>query len=97
MGFKNYSSKKKDELKYEVIDKIGVLDSDSPNPKELRAVRWNNGDVKFDLRPWKQNDDGTETPLKGLTFDGEELLSLYEILKKMSEEDDDDEDESEVE
>lgn len=92
MGFKSYSSKKKDELKYAVVEKIGVLDSDSPNPKELRVVAWGNNDPKYDIRNWKQNEDGTETPLKGITCDSEELYSLYEILRKMNEDN-----ESEVE
>lgn len=71
MAFKSYgSSRKKDELKYEVVEKLGVLDSDSPNSKELRVVVWgDNSNPKYDLRSWKQNEDGTETPLKGITFD----------------------------
>lgn len=89
MGFKNYSVKNnKKEIKYEIIKKIGVLDSDSPNPKELRVVRWNNGDAKYDLRNWKQNEDGTETPLKGVVLDYEELQSLFDILTEMNEESD---------
>ena len=71
MGFKSYGTKKKEDLKYEVIEKIGVLDSDSEYPKELRVVKWGNN-IKYDLRSWKKNEDGTETPLKGCTFDGEE-------------------------
>ena len=87
MAFKDYGVKSsKKEIQYEVVDRLGVLDSDSPNPKELRVVRWNNGDAKFDLRNWKQNEDGTETPLKGVVLDQEELQSLYEILKKMDKE-----------
>jgi hypothetical protein len=92
MAFKSYGSKKKDELKYEVIEKIAVLDSDSPSPKELRVVAWGNNEPKYDIRNWKKNEDGTETPLKGLTFDNEELQSLYEILQEMNE---DNEEESE--
>ena len=77
MAFKNYNTKKKDELKYEIIEKLGVLDSDSEYQKELRVVKW--GDIiKYDIRPWKQNEYGTETPLKGITFDSEELYSLYQ-------------------
>ena len=88
MSFKDYrTSKKKDELNYEVHKVFGVLDSDSATPKELRLVSWNNGNIKYDLRPWKQNEDGTETPLKGLTFDQEELYSLYELLQEMTDED----------
>lgn len=87
MAFKDYGVKNnKKEIKYEVVERLGILDSDSPNPKELRVVRWNDGDAKYDLRNWKQNDDGTETPLKGIVLDQEELYSLYEILKEMDDE-----------
>lgn len=88
--FKNYGSKKKDELKYKVVEKIGVLDSDSPNPKELRVVDWN-GSVKYDIRSWKQNEDGTETPLKGITLDQEELQSLFDLLTEMNEDENEEE------
>ena len=91
MGFKSYGTKKKDELKFSVVKKIGVLDSDSPNPKELRVVAWGNNEPKYDIRNWKQNEDGTETPLKGITFDSEELYSLYEILRTMNEDESEDE------
>lgn len=86
MAFKNYSTKeKKEELNYEIIEKFGVLDSDSKMPKELRLISWNNGDPKYDLRPWGVNEDGTEKCDKGITLDAEELQSLYEILKEMDE------------
>ena len=86
MAFKNYGvNSNKKEIKYEVIKKLGILDSDSPNPKELRVVRWNDGDAKYDLRNWKHNEDGTETPLKGVVLDSEELQSLFDILTEMNE------------
>ena len=74
-------------ISYEVIEKIGTLDSDSTMPKELRLVSWNNGPDKYDLRSWKTKDDGSEVCGKGLTLDREELFSLYEILKNLFEED----------
>lgn len=87
MAFKSYSTKeKKEELNYKVIEKFGVLDSDSKMPKELRLISWNDGDSKYDLRPWGVNEDGTEKCGKGITLDAEELQSLYEILKEMDEE-----------
>lgn len=90
MAFKNYSTKeKKDELSYEVIEKFGVLDSDSKMPKELRLISWNGGDPKYDIRGWSVNEDGTERMTKGITLDAEELQSLYEILKEMDEESED--------
>ena len=70
---------------YEVKEVLGVLDSDSTMPKELRLISWNNGPDKYDLRSWRTKDDGTEVCGKGCTFDKEELYSLYEILKKMFE------------
>ena len=85
MAFKNYSNKKDDGLEFTVIEKLGVLDSDSPTPKELRVVAWGTNVPKYDIRQWKQNEDGTERPLKGLTLDSEELYSLYEILQEINE------------
>lgn len=91
MAIKKYSSKRNNELNYEVKEVFGVLDSDSVNTKELRLVKWGDGDYKYDLRNWKHNEDGTETPLRGLTMDAEELQSLLEILKKLDEEEDNNE------
>lgn len=86
MAFKNYGTKKEGKIKYEVIEKFGVLDSDSKVPKELRLVSWNGGDPKYDLRNWTTDDDGNEVPGKGLTLSCEELTGLFEILKRMDEE-----------
>ena len=69
------------EIKYEVIKKIGTLDSDSTMPKELRIVSWNGNPEKYDLRSWRTDKDGNEVCGKGLNMDYEELASLYEILK----------------
>lgn len=75
-------------IKYEVKEKIASLDSDSKMPKELRLISWNNKEPKYDLRSWKQKDDGTETCGKGCTFDYEELYSLYLILQNLFEKED---------
>lgn len=69
------------EIKYEVVKKIGVLDSDSTMPKELRIISWNGNPEKYDLRSWRTDKDGNEVCGKGLTMGYEELASLYEILK----------------
>lgn len=75
------------EIKYEVKEKLGVLDSDSTMPKELRVIKWGNNDDKYDLRSWRTKDDGTEVCGKGITLCYEELYSLYEILKRIFMED----------
>lgn len=88
MGFKNYgTSKKKDELKYEVLKVFGTLDSDSAMPKELRLISWNGKEPKYDLRGWGTDDDGNITMTKGITLDAEELQSLFDILTEMNDED----------
>jgi len=38
------------ELSYEVKKVIATLDSDAKNPKQLRLISWNKGDLKYDLR-----------------------------------------------
>lgn len=87
MAFKNYSTKeKKDELNYKVIEKFGILDSDSKMPKELRLISWNGKDPVYDLRGWSVDENGVEKMTKGVTMDAEELQSLYEILKEMDDE-----------
>lgn len=86
MAFKSYGSKKESEIKYEVLEKFGVLDSDSKMQKELRLISWNGATPVYDLRGWSMNEDGTEKMTKGITMTGEELQSLFEILKKMDEE-----------
>ena len=86
MGFKNYGTNKKDDgLQFTVIEKLGVLDKDSTSPKELRVVAWSDNEPKYDVRQWKKNEDGTERPLKGITFTADELNNLYEILKELNE------------
>ena len=74
------------EIKYEVKEKLGVLDSDSTMPKELRVISWNGGSDKYDLRSWITKDDGTEVCGKGITLCYEELYSLYNILKEIFDE-----------
>ena len=78
-------AKETKEIKFDIIKKIGTLDSDSKMPKELRLVSWNNADAKYDLRSWWTDKEGNERVGKGLTLDNEELYSLYEILKEMYE------------
>lgn len=68
------------ELKYEIIETVGVL-SESPKgwTKELNLVSWNGRDPKYDLRDWAPN---KEKMGKGITLTEEELKSLKSILSK---------------
>ncbi|HIT18307.1 MAG TPA: hypothetical protein IAB57_01685 [Candidatus Fimivivens faecavium] len=69
------------ELKYEVVEKIGLL-SESPRgwTKELNLISWNEREPKYDLREWSP--DG-ERMGKGITLTKEDLLALRRILSKL--------------
>lgn len=78
------TAKAKDEIKCEVLEKCGVISERSGGYSlELRYVKWNGGDEKYDIRTWHTKDDGTEVCGKGITLSGEELESLYGIIKGM--------------
>lgn len=89
MAFKNYSTKKNNEIKYEVLKIFGTLDSDSKMPKQLRLISWNGKPPVYDLRGWGTDEDGNVTMTKGITMDGDELQSLFDLLTEMNEEGED--------
>ena len=77
------------EIKYEIINKIGVLSKSAPAlsrvegsgwAKELNMISWNDREAKYDLRDW--SGDG-EKMGKGVTLSKEELLALKELLNTM--------------
>ncbi|MFH2103411.1 MAG: PC4/YdbC family ssDNA-binding protein [Chloroflexota bacterium] len=69
------------DIKFEVIQKIGVLSkSNSGWAKELNLISWNEREPKYDLRDWAP--DG-EKMGKGVTLSREELLALKELLNTM--------------
>ena len=80
----NKTNKSDNEIKMEVIEKCGVImERNGGYSLELRYVSWNGKDPKYDIRPWKMNDDGNEICGKGMTLSGEELEKLGEIMKNM--------------
>ena len=69
------------ELKFEIIEKLGVLsETDKGWRKELNLVKWNDYAPKYDLRDWSE--DHTRMG-KGLTLTNDELAKLKDILGKM--------------
>lgn len=80
----NKTNKSDNEIKMEVIEKCGVImERNGGYSLELRYVSWNGKDPKYDIRPWKTNDDGNEICGKGITLSGEELEKLGEIIRGM--------------
>lgn len=66
------------ELKYEIINNIGVV-SEQPSgwKKELNRISWNGKNPKYDLRDWAPEHAKMG---KGLTFTEEELRSLKKVI-----------------
>lgn len=69
------------ELKFEIIEKIGVLSETNKGwKKELNLVKWSDFAPKYDLRDWSE--DHTRMG-KGITLTNDELAKLKEILENM--------------
>ena len=68
----------KKELKFEIINNIGVVSSQSSGwKKELNRVSWNGAEPKYDLRDWSADH---EKMGKGITLSESELRSLKAII-----------------
>ena len=69
------------DIKYEIIQKLGVLSTSASGwSKELNLISWNDREPKFDIRDW--SGDGMKMG-KGVTLTLDELLSLRELLNSM--------------
>lgn len=77
---KNQGKKKMADIKYEIINEIGVISTNSSGWNlELNRISWNGNEPKYDLRTWAPNH---EKMGKGVTLTEEELKALCEVLKK---------------
>jgi len=67
------------EIKYEVIEHIGVLSESTKGwKKELNRISWNGATPKYDIREWAPN---REKMGKGVTLSEEEFVALKDLLK----------------
>ena len=68
------------ELKYEIINSVGVI-SEQPSgwKKELNRVSWNGGEPKYDIRDWSPEHDKMG---KGITLTEAEVEALTKILNQ---------------
>lgn len=68
------------ELKFEIINQIGVISTSASGWNvELNRVSWNGNEPKYDVRSWSP--DHTKMG-KGITFSEEELVALSVLLAK---------------
>ena len=68
------------ELKFEIINKIGVISTTTSGwTLELNRISWNGNEPKYDIRTWSP--DHTKMG-KGITLSEKDLISLADLLKK---------------
>lgn len=67
------------EIKYEIVNEIGVISDDGKWRLELNRISWNGREPKYDLRKWAPDH---EKMGKGVTLTDGELLKLCEILEQ---------------
>ena len=66
------------EIKYEIIEQLGVLsETEKGWKKELNLISWNEREPKYDIRDWSENH---EKMGKGITLNQEEVSKLRNIL-----------------
>ena len=71
------------EIKYEILEEIGVLSESTKGwKKELNLVSWNGNPAKYDLRVWSPEHEKLG---KGITLSEYEAQKLYKILKEIFE------------
>lgn len=71
------------EIKYEIIEELGVLSESTKGwTKELNLISWNGGAPKYDVRDWAPEH---EKMGKGVTLSEDEAKKLYTLLSKVVE------------
>ena len=69
------------DIKYEIIKPIGVLSTSASGwTKELNLMRWNDGELKYDLRSWSAD---RKRRGKGITLSTDELSALKTMLQSL--------------
>ncbi len=65
------------EIKFEIVEEIGVLSENEKGwKKELNLVSWNDSEPKYDIRTWSPEH---EKMGKGITLTKDEILKLKEM------------------
>ena len=68
------------DLKYEIINQIGVISTSASGwNTELNRISWNGAEPKYDLRSWSPDHSKMG---KGITLSESELTALADLLAK---------------
>lgn len=66
------------EIKFDIIEEIGIISENSKGwKKELNLISWNGAAPKYDIRDWSP---GHEKMGKGITLTKEEVFTIIKIL-----------------
>lgn len=69
------------EIKFEIIEQIGVLsENDKGWKKELNLISWNDREPKYDIRDWSENH---EKMGKGITLSKDEIIEFKNIINNI--------------
>ena len=69
---------------HEITKHFGTLSgNDSTISMELNLVSWAENRPVYDLRRWKNKEDGDKIPLRGLVLKIDELKELKKLLQEM--------------
>lgn len=68
------------ELKYEIINQIGIVSTASNGWSiELNRISWNGNEPKYDLRSWSPDHSKMG---KGITLTDSDIIALADLLNK---------------
>lgn len=76
------SGKRNNEITYNVEERVILAERNGGYKLELRYMSWNGKEPKYDIRAWKETEDG-EVCGKGLSLSGEELEILGDYINKL--------------
>ena len=65
------------EIKYEIVERLGVLSEKGSWRLEVNLIRWNDGEPKIDIRKWNTEKEGQMS--KGISLTKEEWWALEAI------------------
>lgn len=69
------------DIKFEIIEEIGILATYGSKQKILALVSWNDAEPKYDIRTW---DLERTQPGKGVTLDDDEILVLKKAIQSIT-------------
>lgn len=73
----------KKEFTYTIEKEFGTVSTASSLPLELNVISYNGAPAKYDLRRWREKEDGTRSMQKGICMTAEELRDLRDFLNAM--------------